>query len=612
MVNIDPSSFDDLVPDPIRFNNRIPDDRKPLIDQASDQLLAEIEALKIELPDDVKDSIFWRTLLTHKHSSPHQDLTGGRRPKDELRSKRNHFRFTPHRPDEASVQSKITHFAEAIKRATESTEDSEIKSLSVDQIRILLNHILRQNLEEVATRPLFFLRTDERGREKYASSNELKESFRKIQARINSGDIKSEDAPIAMLMLLDALPIKEIRKKFKGNGHEQRGTREETVIAVLEDLPENEKKILRETIESSLQWAKIQAEKMLNGINDAINEYLDDKDDIQVFDRPRIDPLLRLKTTWELVEAFYSNPEPRIANDLQILLNLELAHWTYLRHFEGKGSALEIRETDEVILDVCFQKEGSDKHFKIVQGKGPILKWDADGKYRASSQVERQTLFALNGRLNADKADPLLFYVDSLGPKSEDSGVMKTLIRPNVTPQNIKDVCRMTLVTWGKTCKDARENPAILTSIFKIFDAIQERLQLTDVEIEVTNLPTDKKETENGFKLTKEDGSLYTKVQLTGKTKNGLPVEVIVEFHDSTLMKKTKGSFLDHGQYENTRTDQFLIRAIPLSVSEITRSTIKKRGLDRSSLKDAHKNAVAEFEGNDVFRKAYDRAQKAE
>lgn len=530
---------------------------------------------KTELPELIRAHPFYALLKKR--------LTGGK--KGEIQKKRrNQARFIPEHKNETLVQESIAEFADLVMQTIETEGDppfsAEIRGKAVNGIRKSINYLLRENLEKIAAAPLFHFgkRRVARGEEVFRSRNQIKAAVVKVKARVDEGRLDKDKALIAVLHELGGLSAAEIRRRSrKGNGANGEDF----------DVQHYDTDEIEEDILESIKWASEYGGRKTEWINKLINRYLAEESLVGTFDRPSFNENLRLEDAFDLLVKFFLTEETdyRDGNDIQLILNDALLHWTWKRTFSSRERK-EYRAVEQSVLGtLCVKK---DERFEVHADTGPVLRYrkDATGRWRfevISNAHERQQLYTLKP-LHCPRGMSIRLYSYQMGEKSPEAGIEKHLDddQGQLIPSEVSDFFRTRFMLWKITSKQLRENAVLQAKITETLRKLGERIC---------------GDSGSAYEVVEaKPGDKFIKWQLKGKTQTGLPVEIQFIPHDTYLFEHADASPIAHEVFEEERSIKRWRVKVPPSISPIMHKAFDLREPELRAERAAAKKAMDEFD----------------
>lgn len=511
-------------------------------------ILAEIaSAIAVaELPDYVKDHPFYPPVIQGTlHRASKRDFKN---------THRNRARFVPERPNEDIVQNTLRDFAINIFTVLEAQGVEvvmEKKEIAILSIQKALNLHLRRNLEAIAEEPIFYLgkRRKKGTKEIFTSTKEIKEAVKKVQVEIIEGRLERSKANVALLLELEAIDNTEIRLKGRKRGGSNGGK-----DLNLEDY---NLEILDDEIKESMDWAFDHCDKKLEWMNKLITRYMAEEKFSGEFDRLSIKDALRFDDLFELLtKLFDSNTSTRDANDIQIVLNLALMHWTWERAFESIKKT-RLKEIEKKVMGGLFKEDG-DNSGRLVSTDvaGPILRYIDDMSNPhfevITGSSERVPVYTLKPLLSP-RGKTILIHSYKMKPKPTDSGVGKHLDEDQgkMIPEKVSDYFRTRFVLWNISSQEIHNDTTLKTKLTEALQKIAETLDLKDIRIKEP-----------------KEGDKFVKWQLTGRTQDGIPVEVQMIPHDTYLFEHAHNSGIGHEDFGELRDiDRWQVQ-VPPSISQ--------------------------------------------
>lgn len=552
---------------PQRFKH--PSELKPHLERAYYTLQRVLEST--ELPERIRKHPFYDLLKTR--------LTGNRQ--EVHKKRRNQARFIPEHKNEDLVQGTIAEFAELVCQTIETDLtirlETEQRSRSVEGIRKTINFVLRENLKDIANEKIFHFGKDRKKRsgEVFKSRNEIKAAVIRIKQRVDSGTLDREKALIAVLHELGALSAKEIRHRSKSNGANGEAF----------DVQNYETDEIEDEILDSIKWASEYGSKKMEWINGLINKYLANGQLSGTFDRPSFNEELRLEDAFDLLVRFFldENTDYRDGNDIQLILNDALLHWTWKRTFNRRNRK-EYRAIEKEILDcLCVNQDG---RYEIKMDTGPVLRYSqvaGEAKFETIPNAhERQQLYTLKP-LHCPKGMRIQLYSYQMGEKSAESGVEKHLDddQGKLFPAEVSDFFRTRFILWKITSKQIREDRELKNKITQALEKLGEQICGKGDSYEVV----EPKETDK-----------FIKWRLKGKTKAGIPIEIQWTPHDTYLFEHANGSPIAHEVYAESRSINRWRVKVPPSISPIMHQAFELREIELNAQREGCKAAMDDFD----------------
>lgn len=547
-------------------------DEKSLVAPVLTEIKAAIAAA--ELPGSIKDHPFYPAVI--------QGTLHGNERKDFQSTDRNRARFVPERPNEDIVQSTLRIFAEKVlsklkEQGINVTEDNNRTAILA--IQKALNLHLRRNLEVIANEPIFYLgqRRGKKTKEIFTSTKEIKEAVRKIQTEIDEGRLDRSKANVALLLELEAIDNAEVRLKGRKRG----GTNGGKDL----NLEEYNLETLDDEIKESIDWAFDHIDKKLIWMNKLINRFLAEGKCAGKFDRLSVKDALRFDDLFELLgKLFDSNTNTRDANDIQIVLNLALMHWTWERAFQAiKKTRLKKIEKD--VMGGLFKEDGSTpRELYSTEVEGPVLRY-IDDEVNPHFEViagskEQVPVYTLKPLLSP-KGKTILIHSYKMKPKPIDSGVGKHLDEDQgkMIPEKVSDYFRTRFVLWNISSQEIHNDPTLKTKLTGVLQKTADTLDLEEFRIKEP-----------------KDGDKFVKWQLTGRTPDGVPVEIQIIPHDTYLFEQAHNSGIGHEDFGELRDiDRWQVK-VPPSISPILNDVFNLRKKELETKRKRTQRAMKTFD----------------
>lgn len=564
--------LDGLPVAPVRFRYQFEGEDGNRVRKRLDELLLQLEAdiAFAELPDEVKGHPFYIALFQKRLSRQTKSK------KAFQHARRNHARLISHRPDEARVQVLVEQFAQNILEYIETHKEPHIveekREKAVKNIQRSVNALIRENLEAIGSTPLFYMGRSRGGKDHLKSTFEVKKAVMKVKHQVERGEIDRKNASIAVLLELGAVTQKELRGREKN--------------CAAFNLEDCDLKEWNEGINRSLHWARALANRKMEWIASLIRRYATEGKMEGKLTLPSLNNALREDDVFDLLDKFFTQDlSPRDANDIQVILNLALAHWTHVRFYQSKEKLESFERIKSTILEFLF-KTDEDGEYLIEDHAGPLLGFDPSEErfYKLAHAEEVQPVYEVKP-LHCPRGKKIRMYSYFMGTKPEEACVMKNWDddKGDMTPDALPDFFRTRFVLWGITSKQILENEEMIGSVRRMLDKLAERLNLSGLNIKGPK-PDDK----------------FVKWKFNGVSPEGIPIEIQIVPHDSYLFDTTPGSALSHDVYAEQRDIDHWDQFIPPSISRNSHTALRLRKQELGVRTQKTMKAMSEFDYSSI------------